>query len=246
MERIVATCGKCKANGPDIGVDHVRACYGLAESTSRPETVSFNPETGETSPPGYEEWPDDETAQGDEEKRLASQAEELIRHDLAVRYAERGEAKRIGARWDPKDRVWYVMESPSWEAPEKWRKGAPIHDLDVGIYEFKESISGTDLTSVEYYMVYVSQYGRNQGKTVAKKLVFPEGGEVNRDINGPAVGEWVSCGTAPLRFLKPEMALSKEEAAQFGQIYGWCGLCGRVLQNEDSKRAGIGPVCANK
>lgn len=46
--------------------------------------------------------------------------------------------------------------------------------------------------------------------------------------------------------LRPEHALTFEQAKEFGCLYGSCAVCGRTLTNEDSIAAGIGPVCATK
>lgn len=40
--------------------------------------------------------------------------------------------------------------------------------------------------------------------------------------------------------------MSIEEAKKFGQLTGTCCVCGRVLTNEASIEAGIGPICATK
>lgn len=44
--------------------------------------------------------------------------------------------------------------------------------------------------------------------------------------------------------IKPEHALTEEQAAEFGKLYGWCCICGRRLTREESIERGIGPVCA--
>lgn len=46
--------------------------------------------------------------------------------------------------------------------------------------------------------------------------------------------------------IKPEWAITKEEAAQFGVSAGVCLDCGRVLQREPGASLGIGPVCIKK
>ena len=46
--------------------------------------------------------------------------------------------------------------------------------------------------------------------------------------------------------LTAEMKLSQDEAAEFGQLYGVCAICGTVLTNEESIERGIGPVCIKK
>jgi hypothetical protein len=38
----------------------------------------------------------------------------------------------------------------------------------------------------------------------------------------------------------------REASARYGQEIGSCGVCGRTLTDEDSRAAGIGPVCAEK
>lgn len=49
-----------------------------------------------------------------------------------------------------------------------------------------------------------------------------------------------------LRKLHPEWLLSLEEAQKYGKLYGFCCVCGRVLTNEKSIEAGIGPVCQTR
>jgi hypothetical protein len=46
--------------------------------------------------------------------------------------------------------------------------------------------------------------------------------------------------------LRPEHALTIEQAKEFGALYGTCCVCGRTLTKEESIEAGIGPVCAEK
>lgn len=46
--------------------------------------------------------------------------------------------------------------------------------------------------------------------------------------------------------LRPEHALTLEQAQEFGALYGTCCVCGRTLTKEESISAGIGPVCAEK
>jgi hypothetical protein len=38
----------------------------------------------------------------------------------------------------------------------------------------------------------------------------------------------------------------KSAAIRYGQEIGVCADCGRQLTNEESRKAGIGPVCAHK
>lgn len=40
--------------------------------------------------------------------------------------------------------------------------------------------------------------------------------------------------------------LTKERAAELGQLYGMCMICGATLTDEQSIERGIGPICAGK
>lgn len=56
---------------------------------------------------------------------------------------------------------------------------------------------------------------------------------------------WAYLGTAASNLAGYKL-LNKEDAIQYGQLYGICGRCGRLLNDEKSIAAGIGPVCAAK
>src|SRR5690606_17324997 len=63
-----------------------------------------------------------------------------------------------------------------------------------------------------------------------------------------APGERATFEYAPgmVRKLRPEHRMTMDQAKEFGALYGTCCQCGRVLTNEDSIEAGIGPICASK
>lgn len=87
-------------------------------------------------------------------------------------------------------------------------------------------------------MIYkVQKAVHGSGHLYAKRL------EVHEDQ-----GNRVSFEYAPgaLRDLDARWRLSVEDAKQFGALYGSCMVCGRVLTNEESIAAGIGPICAGK
>ncbi|MDD5708838.1 MAG: DUF6011 domain-containing protein, partial [Kiritimatiellae bacterium] len=43
--------------------------------------------------------------------------------------------------------------------------------------------------------------------------------------------------------LRQIAANPKEAMLRYGQELGYCGHCGRVLTNDESREAGIGPIC---
>ncbi len=58
-------------------------------------------------------------------------------------------------------------------------------------------------------------------------------------------GEWVY-EPGLIRTLTKADALTAEEAAKMGSVYGVCVVCGAVLTDEESISAGIGPVCSGR
>ena len=46
--------------------------------------------------------------------------------------------------------------------------------------------------------------------------------------------------------LQPQTRLTEEVAAKFGALYGKCICCFRQLDNDESIRLGIGPICREK
>lgn len=49
-----------------------------------------------------------------------------------------------------------------------------------------------------------------------------------------------------MKLLSGETKMTMEQAKEFGTLYGTCCVCGRLLTDEKSIAAGIGPVCAEK
>jgi hypothetical protein len=92
------------------------------------------------------------------------------------------------------------------------------------------------------YKVQVAHHG--SGRPYAKELVFREG----RDMGDSGLkGTWhFEYAPGAVRELGPEHQLTLEQAKEFGQLYGTCCVCGRVLTDEKSIAAGIGPVCAGR
>ena len=43
-----------------------------------------------------------------------------MRTNLRVPFADKDEAKRLGARWDPAKKLWYVQNVPNLAAFERW------------------------------------------------------------------------------------------------------------------------------
>lgn len=66
----------------------------------------------------------------------------MPRTDLTVPYAEKDEAKKLGARWDAKQKIWYVPEGKDIEPLKKWLPNIPpLPDLPQTI-EFTPNKDG--------------------------------------------------------------------------------------------------------
>jgi hypothetical protein len=93
----------------------------------------------------------------------------------------------------------------------------------------------------KFYKVYHTVHGANV--QVAKVLHVTATGT---DEDGKQLwkGTWEYVGKKPLYTLKPEHKLTKEEAKQFGLVYGMCVRCTRDLTREESIHVGYGPTCA--
>jgi len=120
------------------------------------------------------------------------------------------------------------------------REGNISRWIDRLIAKVQELKAATELEDGMYVLdgvIYKVQHAvHGSGRQYAKRLV----------PNSP--GERASFEYAPgmVRKLRPEHRMSLDQAKEFGALYGTCCQCGRVLTNEDSIEAGIGPICASK
>lgn len=104
------------------------------------------------------------------------------------------------------------------------RKAQPAVEIEDGMYVLDGTI----------YKVQHAVHG--SGKQYAKRLVPGAPGERATFEYAPGV----------VNRLRPEHRMTMDQAREFGALYGTCCQCGRVLTNEDSIEAGIGPICASK
>lgn len=108
-------------------------------------------------------------------------------------------------------------------------------DAETSTHE--RSLEGMHIRNGDVYKVQIAHYG--SGRPYAKKLHVTE-------ANGTKMTSWEYVGRRPLRFLSEDTRLTIEKAREFGKMYGVCCVCGRILTNEESIEAGIGPVCGGR
>ena len=112
-----------------------------------------------------------------------------------------------------------LKDTPAdWKRERANRPGAPegIHKFGGVIFKVQIAVRGS-------------------GKPYAKALV--------EDGDGGWVFEYTP---GAVRNLTEDTLLPIEEAQKFGHTFGVCCACGRVLTDENSIAAGIGPICADK
>lgn len=117
------------------------------------------------------------------------------------------------------------------DAQWKPRTTGPATPLPDGMYRLDGEI----------YKVQHAVHG--SGKQYAKRLTQkPQTFEFTRGFEG---GNWTFVyAPGVVHKLRPEHALTIEQAKEFGALYGTCCVCGRTLTDERSIAEGIGPKCA--
>lgn len=155
---------------------------------------------------------------------------------LTCPYAEKDEAKALGAMWDRNEKKWYIWKGTDEEPFSRWllpdANPAGGSDADEGMYVYKNQV----------YKVIVAVHG--SGHLYAKRLEVSQH-EEGTELEGKPKGTFVKA-TGMLRFLRQEHKMSLEEAKRYGSLYGFCVRCGATLTDEGSIAAGIGPICAGK
>lgn len=85
--------------------------------------------------------------------------------------------------------------------------------------------------------------GRGGGKLYAQKFIGPEMNDTGQVVRKH---RWVYENGMMYKITSVSQKLTKAQAAVFGHAYGFCIICGRVLDDPQSVAQGIGPVCITK
>lgn len=91
--------------------------------------------------------------------------------------------------------------------------------------------------------IYKVIHNREGTRQYAKRLVVEESDDLHSDREYTARFEYEAGAVGKIT---SEMALTEDEAADFGKLYGICAICGATLTNELSIDLGIGPICRGK
>jgi hypothetical protein len=93
----------------------------------------------------------------------------------------------------------------------------------------------------EIFKVQIAHHG--SGKLYAKKLVKLD---EPTTVRGQEAHYAFEMARGAIMTIKPEWRLTREDAKEFGDLYGCCMRCGTVLTDEKSIERGMGPTCYDK
>jgi hypothetical protein len=102
------------------------------------------------------------------------------------------------------------------------------HEIPAGRY----AITGNEGHTV-FVKIDIPTEGRWAGRIFVKVQAGDELHRTSRNMADALLGKIAAAGT-------------KEAMFRYGREIGACGHCGRTLTNEESRAAGIGPVCRGK
>lgn len=126
----------------------------------------------------------------------------------------------------------YVAPATAPAAERPARRNAPEVEAD-GMYRNPET--------GDIYKVQVAVHG--SGKLYAKILVKLDEPKL---VRGKEANYEFVMARGAVMTLKPEWRLTREDAKEFGDLYGCCVRCGLVLTDDDSIARGMGETCASK
>lgn len=112
------------------------------------------------------------------------------------------------------------------------REAEKLHAVTEGMYR---------LPNGDIYKVQKAVHG--SGQLYAKKLVKLE---EPTTVRGQEAHYAFEIARGAIRALRPEYRMTREDAKEFGDLYGCCCRCGTVLTDEASIERGLGPICAEK
>jgi hypothetical protein len=142
------------------------------------------------------------------------------------------ELRPVGALWG-----WNDAGGTRPLKPSEIRRTNEQRDLLTQINELGRQITpgryaiqnASGPNDIAFYHVERPEHGKWAGKTFVKQQISDELQRLSRQRTLAAL---VAIAADP-----------RGASALYGQHIGVCGVCGRTLTNEDSRRAGIGPVC---
>lgn len=137
--------------------------------------------------------------------------------------------KELASTW-----IERLLAKPILHRAQEQSRFLPYEAVPPGRYALRSA----DGERVSFYKVDRPREGRWAGRVFVQQLIANGGHGYEslseRRIPFPMSAEIVN------RIYEND---AKESAMLFGKLLGTCGVCGRVLTNQESREKGIGPVC---
>lgn len=232
-------CGNCK--GSHDTVADVRACYGQRVGSQHPvATIGSRVDTefaglAAAFPAAVRSHARHEeaavaTAVADNPwgSTLLDEASEKQKAFIASLRSERGldELAFTGSKRNASTEIKRLLALPKTQVAEKVAKALELPEVPAGRYAVE--VDGV----LKFYRVDRPTEGRWAGYTFVKV-------QASDDLHPVR-------GNAAKGILDRIAKDPREASLRYGREIGSCGVCGRTLTDEDSRAAGIGPICASK
>lgn len=153
------------------------------------------------------------------------------RHDFKT--APRIPLEAIQEQLEPVGNAWPVRPVKPTEVRREERRGNLIQEVNelgarvpVGRYALRNT---TGPNNISFYHVERPDNGRYAGKTFVKQQLGPNVERIPMAQQRAALVRIAADPAGAFRL--------------YGRTLGVCGVCGLTLTNEESRAAGIGPVC---
>lgn len=223
-------CGKCGSSGPDVSVDHVRACYqGRTTAAVQAEQLGDNvkwPLKGEDDEPM---WPASDKqikyVLGLQDERILPD-NWLIYDQAALEKMERDQVSGIITMLKALPKGNHSEDQKEWTMPD----GRYALLFEFGTDNNEDSVW-------RFYQVDRPTDGRWKGYTFLNMLIGAPGSYRKEPIRAAKERN---------RILADIERDPKEAMVNYGLQSGICGRCSSPLTDPDSLARGLGPVCAGK
>jgi hypothetical protein len=219
-------CGNCQ--GTHASVAEVKACYTASGAFTEAPAPATTVPTGpvQTSLYDHGAYPWTTKQRSFLQALIAERPTWAARENLADLPFDQfdGVTKRDASRYI-KAALAQPKETKTSHAPSTQ---APAPKVPQGYYAVDSATGNND---TDFYKVDTPTEGRWAGRTFVKRVI---GGKGDTPVRGAE-------GLAALARI--EAAGVKAAAERYGREIGRCGKCNRTLTDEESRAAGIGPVC---
>jgi hypothetical protein len=219
-------CGKCQASGPQVDLDHVRACFAQELVGAGAQRAGGNGNQWRVGSDGSSRPIRDRAAgvTADDQWRTGNQAGQR-RDNTEATLGARSYGGNQSVDWDVVDSLRAQIK------PHLFKRNGRTE----GSFAIKEPVRpGVPGHVVKFYEINT---GKARGIAAGRVFVSACASDDRHLVRNPATLAWVLT-----EILKDPRAARELYASELGHCY----VCHKELTDEESRARGIGPVCAGK